>query len=71
MESEKLKIGDRIMLLGMTGENEIPMGTKGTVYKILQDPFDKDSQIIEVRWDNGASLNLLSNIDDYKILGKK
>ena len=71
MENEKLKIGDRIMILNMSGEMDIPIGTRGTVYKILQDPFDKDSQIIEVRWDNGASLNLLSNIDDYKILGKK
>lgn len=66
----KLKVGDEIVLYHMEGDFSVPPGTVGEVWKIVNDPFVKDSQIIHVRWENGSTLNLLSDTDSWKKLKK-
>ena len=62
----KLNVGDKIVLYHMEGDFSVPPGTVGEVWKIVHDPFVKDSQIIHVRWENGSTLNLLSDTDSWK-----
>ena len=66
----ELKPGDRIIILNMVGENDVPLGTKGTVKKIERDPFENNSFIINMEWDNGSTLSILSDVDDYKLIKK-
>lgn len=67
--NEKVKIGDRIILLHMEDEFDISTKEKGTVKSITRDPFeDDDCYIIGVNWDSGQSLNLLSCLDVYRII---
>lgn len=66
----KLKVGDEIVLYHMEGDFSVPPGTVGEVWKIVHDPFVKDSQIIHVRWENGSTLNLLSDTDSWKKVKK-
>lgn len=61
----KLVKGDRIMCLHMDGETSIPPMTTGTVRSVVRDPFEDDGQIINVNWDNGSSLGLLSVTDSW------
>jgi hypothetical protein len=61
----QLSIGDRIMCLHMDGETSVPMGTNGTVRRISRDPFENDGIVIDVMWDNGSKLNLLSVTDSW------
>jgi len=61
----KLVKGDRIMCLHMDGETGVPMGTTGTVRSVTKDPFEPDSEIINVNWDNGSTLGLLSVTDRW------
>lgn len=61
-----LKIGDRIVCYHMEGETSVSAGTEGTVKNIVRDPFEKDGQLIEVQWDNGSSLSLVSSVDAWK-----
>jgi hypothetical protein len=67
---EQLKPGDRLIILNMVGENDVPLGSKGTVKRIYNDPFQPGSSIIEMNWDNGSTLSILSDVDDYKIISK-
>jgi hypothetical protein len=53
----------------MTDESVSP-GTKGTVEKIIRDPFEDDNLIIHVKWDNGSTLSLLSKYDYWKKVGE-
>jgi hypothetical protein len=62
----ELSIGDKIMLLHMDGETSVPMGSIGMVTEINIDPFEKDSKIISVSWDNGSSLAIISSTDAWK-----
>ena len=63
----ELKVGDRIMCLHMEGETGVPPGTLGTVKKISRDPFESpDENIINVNWDNGSTLALISSTDAWK-----
>ena len=55
----------------MVGENDVPLGSKGTVKRIYNDPFQPGSSIVEMNWDNGSTLSILSDVDDYKIISKK
>ena len=57
--------GDRIMCLHMDGETSVPMGTTGTVRSVVRDPFEVDGLIINVNWDNGNKLGLLSITDTW------
>jgi hypothetical protein len=61
----KLTKGDRIMCLHMDGESSVPMGSTGTVEKVGRDPFEDDGEIIEVKWDDGGRLALLSTTDSW------
>ena len=64
--NEPVKVGDRIILLKMSGEYQMPPGLKGTVASIGRDPFEPDGFVIMVDWVNGSSLSLLSSVDFYK-----
>jgi hypothetical protein len=57
--------GDRIMCLHMDGETSVPPMTTGVVRSVTKDPFEKDSEIINVKWDNGSVLGLLSVTDSW------
>ena len=61
----KVSKGDRIMCIHMHQETSVPMGTLGTVQKVVNDPFAKFEYIIEVKWDNGSELGLLSEVDRW------
>ena len=63
-----LKEGDRVICYHMDGETGVPPGTKGTVRRITRDPFEPggDELIIEVSWDNGSALALVSSTDAWK-----
>ena len=57
-------VGDEITLVYMKDEMpNMPLGEKGTITRVVDDPFDKDQKIIDVLWKNGSTLSLLSNID--------
>jgi len=63
----ELKVGDKIMCYHMEGETDVSPGTIGVVRKIGRDPFeDENSQIIEVKWENGSTLALISSTDAWK-----
>lgn len=64
--NEPVKVGDRIILLKMSGEYQMPPGLRGTVSSVAKDPFEPDDFIIMVKWDNGSTLSLLSAVDFYK-----
>jgi|694.fasta_scaffold78784_6 hypothetical protein len=58
--------GDRIICISMSDDSDpITSFTKGTVTNISNDPFDRDSQIINVLWDNGRTLALISSLDSW------
>lgn len=63
-----LKEGDRVVCYHMDGETGVPPGTEGTVRRISRDPFEPngDELIIEVNWDNGSTLALVSVTDAWK-----
>ena len=63
-----LKEGDKVICYHMDGETGVPPGTKGTVRRISRDPFEPsgDELIIEVSWDNGSTLALVSSTDAWK-----
>jgi hypothetical protein len=62
-----LSEGDRIELYYMEGESSVPMGTEGTVVSIDDDPFDRETKLIRVKWDNGSSLSICSDVDKWKM----
>ena len=61
----KLVKGDRIMCLHMDGETSVPPMTTGTVRSVVRDPFEDNSEIINVNWDNGSTLGLISITDSW------
>ena len=64
----ELKPGDRVVCYYMEGENTVvPVGTTGTVKKIVKVPFGMGIQY-SIDWDNGSSLDLLPETDawDYE-----
>ena len=71
MINPELKEGDRIVCYSMEDEVSVPPGTKGTVTKVQKDPFEKDENIISVKWDNGSTLSLLSGVDKWKLVRQK
>lgn len=71
VENPILKIGDRIKLLHMEDEFSVTPLTKGTVKSIVDDPFEKDNLIINVQWDNGSYLSVLSKHDVYRKISDK
>lgn len=57
-----LLIGRRIRMNHMEDIQPVPDGTEGTITGI-----DGIGQI-QVNWDNGSSLSVIDEIDDYEIL---
>jgi len=59
-----LKKGDRVICIHMDDKySPVPTGTAGTVKRIVGDPFEESENIIEVEWDNGSTLSLVSSED--------
>jgi len=60
--------GDKIICYHMDGETGVPAGTLGIVKRVSRDPFetDNDGQIIDVNWENGSKLSLLTTTDAWK-----
>jgi hypothetical protein len=67
----KLEQGDRIVLFHMDGETSVSPGTSGTVTNISSDPFEPDEEIINVKWDNGSTLAMISSTDAWKKIPEK
>jgi len=68
MINPEVKTGDRIICYHMESELSVPPGTKGTVVRVSRDPFEpNDERIVEVKWDNGSKLSLLSSQDIWKL----
>ena len=62
----EVQIGDKIELFHMDDDISVPLGTRGTVTNVIDDPFDMEGQkLINVNWENGSSLALLSNVDKW------
>jgi hypothetical protein len=61
----KVIVGDRVMCLHMDGEISVPPMALGTVRSVVRDPFEDDGEIINVSWDNGNNLSLLSVTDSW------
>ena len=57
-----LLIGKRIRINHMDDMSPVPDGTEGTITGI------DDIGQIQVKWDNGSSLSVIDEIDDYEIL---
>jgi hypothetical protein len=66
MLNPDLNSGDRVICYYMEGEIGVPPGTTGTVTRVSKDPFEKDGTIINVDWDNGSKLALISVTDSWK-----
>ena len=68
----ELKVGDRIICFHMEGETSVPPGTLGTVTRITRDPFESENDsLINVKWDNGSSLALITSTDAWKLEPEK
>jgi len=61
MEKTQL-IGKRIRINHMDDMLPVPDGTEGIITGI------DDIGQIQVKWDNGSSLSIIDEIDDYEIL---
>lgn len=59
---EQYPAGTRIVLLKMDDSQAPPVGAKGTVAGV------DDIGNIMVRWDNGSGLNLVPEVDEYRIV---
>lgn len=56
-------IGKRIKLIEMFEDPDpIAPGTEGTVYNVGAD-------VINVKWDNGRTLGMIWEVDQYEIIG--
>jgi len=67
-----LEVGDKIVCYHMEGETSVEPGTTGTVTKITRDPFEvRDESIINVDWDNGSKLALITSTDAWKLVDRK
>lgn len=54
--------GTRIELIHMYDVQAVPSGTKGTV------EFVDDMGTIHMHWDNGRTLGLIEEVDEFKII---
>jgi transcription antitermination factor NusA-like protein len=61
LQSEELK-GKRVRCIKMNDEYPVPSGIIGTIMYV------DDIGTIHVKWDNGSTLGLVQNEDEYKIL---
>jgi len=70
MLNADIKEGDEIILYHMHDEISIPPGTRGTIKNVQRDPFEDDNTIVNVRWEDGSSLSLLTKYDVFKVVKK-
>jgi len=58
-------VGDKIILLRMNDKfSRVPMGTMGTIKRIVRDPFEEGHHIVDVEWEGEShNLNLLTSED--------
>ena len=63
-------IGDTIEMVYMDDQYPIPPGTKGKVvgYTSLKSPFNEDH--MDVDWENGRSLSLITGVDKVRVIHK-
>jgi len=67
-----LEVGDKIVCYHMEGETSVEPGTTGTVTRITRDPFEVSGEsIINVNWDNGSKLALITRTDAWKLIDRK
>lgn len=59
---ERYPVGTRIQLINMDDAQSIPEGTVGTVYYV------DDIGQLHMKWDNGRSLALIPNVDQFVIV---
>ena len=56
----------------MEGETAVPAGTIGIVSSITRDPFESpNDKLINVNWENGSNLALISSTDAWKKVSEK
>lgn len=67
----KVEPGDRIVCYYMENELSVPPGTEGTVIRVGHDPFVPNEFLIQVDWDNGSNLAIVSETDFWKKIEKK
>jgi hypothetical protein len=61
-----VKVGDRVRMVNMPDDPDpIEPGTEGTVTKV-QPRVD----VIDVKWDNGRTLNLVMGVDEFTIISE-
>jgi hypothetical protein len=66
------KPGQRVECVAMVGDPcPIPSGSRGTVTRIEQWGAGPRHNNIHVAWDSGRTLALLTDIDQYKVLGNE
>lgn len=58
-------VGTRIELVHMNNPQAVPSGTRGTVEHI------DDAGQIHMKWDNGRSLAVMLEVDDFRLLTKE
>lgn len=61
---EDYPIGTRVKLINMDDIQAVPKGTIGTV------TFVDDQGQLQMSWDNGRSLALIPNVDQFEVLSK-
>jgi len=60
-----MKSGTRVKLIEMNDLYPVPAGTKGTVGHV------DDIGQIHVNWDNGSSLALIKDLDEFEVLSSE
>ena len=65
-QPKSVEVGDRIKLMFMPDDpHPLDSGSEGVVTSI-----DKNVGVINVKWDNGSSLSLIIDVDQYEILNE-
>lgn len=63
-EFNTTNIGDNIVLIQMKDDiSRVPLGTKGVIKRLVKDPFDEGQYIVDVDWEDGSTINLLTSED--------
>ena len=60
MYKEAYPAGTRLELINMEDAQAVPSGTKGTVVCV------DDMGTIHMKWDNGRTLGIVPEVDDFK-----
>lgn len=62
------KPGQRIECIEMLDDFAVPAGSRGTVLKV---GTLLGTHHVEVAWDSGSGLSLLSDVDQWKVLSRE